>query len=262
MKKGSKQSEEAKAKMSASRIGKPKGPMRESTKIKLSKAKKGKPLGPPSNSHKESLRQAALKRWEKESWKVPDSPKAGYSLIYRIVKESDKSSIWIGQTKRPRGRQNEHRGSTAKDDGRISLIAIEYVPDSERNQAEQDWIAMFRAAGCPLRNKAIGGPGALGTTNSEESRAKKSVALRGKKRTPEQNARNATAQRGKKMSDTARANMAAAQKGRKSPHSEATKEKLRLAAIRRMETKEGQESLKRARAARRSEKDKTDGFET
>jgi group I intron endonuclease len=79
----------------------------------------------------------------------------------------------------------------------------------------------------------------VGKVMSEESSVKKSLATKGRKPSQDVVLKRAAARTGKGVSDIGRANISAAAKNRvRKPHSEQTREKMRLAWVRRKALKE------------------------
>lgn len=116
----------------------------------------------------------------------------------------------------------------------VSLFKAE--PDAWQ-EMERAVIAAYREAGAPLVNATDGGDGVFGHTHSVESRAKMSVARRGKPHSPEHRAKIGAAQKGKVIPPEVRAKMSAARNG--STVSAATRTKM-AAAQRARFTDEGE----------------------
>lgn len=107
---------------------------------------------------------------------------------------------------------------------------IEWVRPEDRNEREKYWIALFRDYGHQLVNNTDGGDGVLGCPLTSETRAKMSLAGKGKPKSPEHRAALAAANRrpearervrqqfsGKTLSKEMREKISAAKRGNKNP---------------------------------------------
>lgn len=103
--------------------------------------------------------------------------------------------------------------------GAVPEIRLLEIVSGNGSEAERKWIASFRAKGASLCNCTDGGEGTSGLVFSEDHRKKISIALTGIKRSKET----------RQLIRKARAKQPPAHT---SPHTEATKEKIRAALAR------------------------------
>jgi hypothetical protein len=164
-------------------------------------------------------------------------------LVYVLTDPRTEEVRYVGVTVRGLNRRlNEHvsRARTGARSYRDSwirqLLALGLRPDISRVgfawdddwvEAEQRWVAHYRAAGARLTNLTDGGEGNSGYVPSEETRAKWRAARRGKKYAPgrvpamlgkhhteEARAAIAAASASRKQTDAAKAKISAARKGK------------------------------------------------
>lgn len=114
---------------------------------------------------------------------------------------------------------------------RIQVIQRLDLPatQADLDAAEVYWIKFFRDQGCRLTNGQLGGAGNSGWKDSEQTRARKSLAMLGKLKTPEHRAKLRQAQTGKKLPAAVRAAMSAAATGK--PKSDSHRESMRRAWV-------------------------------
>lgn len=101
------------------------------------------------------------------------------------------------------------------------IFEIEVVPsDFCWKETEQFWITYFRSLGCNLVNTSLGGDGATGIKDPPHVRLKKSLGMRGKKKSLSHRNKISEAltgkpgtRLGKRCSDLMRSKISAAQKG-------------------------------------------------
>ena len=158
-------------------------------------------------------------------------------------------------------RNRHHKNVVAKCGGKESIEILIFPRDSERDafDDEMKWIQVLREAGYELANKTDGGDGIHGFHHSNETRTKMSQSQKGRKPTaetiakikannkagtPEVRAKMSAAARGRTLSFEHRKRIGTSQKGRPGkPHTEASKEKIRLARKLQVITEETKQKL-------------------
>ena len=95
----------------------------------------------------------------------------------------------------------------------FKFLVLEYCEIEQLNEREMHHIAIYKARGLAY-NLTDGGEGTLGYIPTLETRAKMSVAQKGRKHTPETLAKISAGNKGKKMSHESRAKISAAKKGK------------------------------------------------
>ncbi len=150
---------------------------------------------------------------------------------YLHTRADDKKVFYVGKGTARDNRAGSHKGRnafwkrTVAKHGYIVDICMRFEKETDAFEHEKFLIRCFRDRGAPLANIADGGEGPSGFVHSAETRAKLSVAGKGRKRTPEQVAASAAGNRKHKRSPEQRAMLSLAQTGRVCK--EETKEKLR-----------------------------------
>ncbi len=123
----------------------------------------------------------------------------GKTFIYALVDPITERVRYIGKSDNPKKRMNSHLTDTRYSKHKVNwiqklkrqglvplLLIIEEVDVSLWKERERYWIAFYRQQQLDLINETDGGEGMNGWEITPETRAKRSKALTGKKRTPEQ----------------------------------------------------------------------------
>lgn len=151
-------------------------------------------------------------------------------LIYGLLDPRDGTLRYIGKSSSGMSRPRDHaRPSrvrverTHKANWVRSLLAIglcpqivvieEHPTSDDLGEAEQFYIAYFKTLGCRLTNATEGGEGAPGVQVSDSTRAKQSVARRGRRFTSEHRAAIAAGLKGHEVSLETRQKIGARHKG-------------------------------------------------
>jgi hypothetical protein len=164
--------------------------------------------------------------------------------IYRLSDPTSGETRYVGKTDFPAKRLRQHLFDAAH--GKKThlsawvrqLLLNDFAPemhvvetlddDDDWEQAERDWISLFRESGCDLTNHTVGGRGTPGVrnrrtyihwTHSKSALDKIKAASQG--RSPWNT--------GKPLSDAHRANIGAANRGR--PVSQETRDKIRASRL-------------------------------
>ena len=150
-----------------------------------------------------------------------DSP-----IIYGLVDSDTMELRWVGQTKRPAIRLDQHRRAYSLSNSNknlvdwlhgthFSMIVLECIPTPEQlNEAEIRWIKEMREQGARLINITRGGKGTHGHSRSPESRAKQSATMMGRFHTPEAREKMRGARLGTPMSPEQKISISLAMKGK------------------------------------------------
>lgn len=122
---------------------------------------------------------------------------------------------YVGKSNNPRGRRQRHMENARRGvkshhynwlrslSKRPELELLARAPADAWEDAERYWIALARDYGCKLTNQTEGGeagPSPLGRKDSEETRRKKSLASKGKPKSPEHIERSRAARTGVPLS--------------------------------------------------------------
>lgn len=148
---------------------------------------------------------------------------------YLHFRLTDGAPFYVGKGKASTKRahykvgRNERWNRTVEKHGLKVEILSHWATDKEACEHEKLIISCLRSLGHDLVNMTDGGDGMSGFVPSEETRAKRSVAMKGRKFTAEHRAKIIAAQKGREFSDEHRAKLAAAQMGKR--QSETTKQK-------------------------------------
>lgn len=138
---------------------------------------------------------------------------------YVHLRADDWRVFYVGKGTGPRAyktsRRNKHWQHVVAKHGYVVELCCLFETDAEAQEHERFLIACFRQIGAPLTNMTDGGDGAAGMRPSPEALQKRSLALRGKKRTAETRKRMSVAAAGRKMSPEAVEKSRAANTGRK-----------------------------------------------
>ncbi len=117
--------------------------------------------------------------------------------IYLLVDPRDQTAFYVGATTKPvrqrlsshindachlaaRGARYERIRDIAAAGARADACVLETARAEDWVEAEQFWIAYFRAIGARLTNVAIGGPGALGTRQKPTTKIRRQEAAAGR----------------------------------------------------------------------------------
>lgn len=140
-----------------------------------------------------------------------------YTYIHYRV--SDNKPFYVGKgTRLDRMRlatgRSERWTRTAEKHGFRAEVAAFWPTEADAFEHERFLIACLRDIGVDLVNHTVGGDGASGFKQSEETKAKKNAKLRGRPKRPETIARMRAAQAGRVRTPEARAKIAASLRGR------------------------------------------------
>lgn len=148
-------------------------------------------------------------------------------LIYGMIDPRTNQLRYVGKTERSlearlcghiNDKSSTYRGAWVRAVVKSGVIPdiflIESVAYEFWCEAEQFWIAYFRAIGAKLVNASIGGVGQAGIKNTISMRLKKSNGMKGLKKSEEHKRKLALANVGKKLSEATRLKLSAIHKGR------------------------------------------------
>ena len=129
------------------------------------------------------------------------------TFIYGLRDPRDSQIRYVGKANDPAQRLRQHRSSAkgGKENPHSSawlkslldgghkpeLVLLEEVSRHRWEEAEQAWIQYLRGLGCYLTNHTDGGFGPNGRKQSQEERAKRSVAMKKHYENPEERAKTA-----------------------------------------------------------------------
>lgn len=126
--------------------------------------------------------------------------------------------FYVGKGTRDRERvstgRSEYWSRVAKKHGFVPEILARWTSEEEAFEHERFLIACFKDMGFQLCNLTDGGEGASGMVQSEETKQKRNVQLRGRRKSPETIARMKAAQANKVMSESQKAKLSAYWKGK------------------------------------------------
>ena len=149
-----------------------------------------------------------------------------YYYTYAFLRE-DRTPYYIGKGKGNRAYRRRDKGIKPPKDKSKILILKQNLTEEESFRHEVYMIAVFGRKDLGtgiLHNRTNGGDGVSGAVVSDETRRKRSEALKGKPRSKEIRRKISEAHKGKTHSEKSRRNMSESQKGK--AFSEETKRKL------------------------------------
>ena len=161
---------------------------------------------------------------------------------YSHQKIDDGKIFYIGKGQGNRAfsenRRNKYWKSIVAKHGFLAEILAVWKTELEALNHEKLLISCFKDMGYKLANLTDGGEGSAGVKQSEETRAKRSFALKGRKKPISEMVNAWKANTGRKSTEATRIKLSLAKKGKVSTfkgkkHSEATKIKMKESAIKR-----------------------------
>jgi len=161
---------------------------------------------------------------------------------YSHQKIDDGKIFYIGKGQGNRAfsenRRNKYWKSIVAKHGFLAEILAVWKTEKEALDHEKLLISCFKDMGYKLANLTDGGEGSAGLKQSEETKAKRSIALKGRKRPIEEMVNAWKANTGRIPTEATRIKLSLSKKGKVSSfkgkkHSEATKIKMKESAIKR-----------------------------
>lgn len=127
--------------------------------------------------------------------------------------------FYVGKGTRDRERtpsgRSEYWNRIAAKHGYVPEIVARWASEEEAFEHERFLISTFKEMGIELCNLTVGGEGASGCVQSEETKRKRNEKLRGRRKSPETIARMKAAQAGKVISEEQRRKLSTLWRGKK-----------------------------------------------
>lgn len=188
-----------------------------------------------------------------------------FCYIYGLIDPLSGNVRYIGKALDPKDRYRQHikikeNPKTHKEKWIFSLyklgltpelVIIETTIETKANEAEQFWIAEYRAEGFQLTNGTDGGEGFFGYKPSKETIEKITAIHRGKKRSPEETIRLSKLRLGVPHTEDTRRKMSNSHLGLTHTISEDTKHKISVSNLGKKLSEETRERMSKSQTGRK-----------